>query len=229
MFPPTSSSDKEEQDTADIQIVTDKIKIVTKRFVFKDSSIAILKKKCIPVNTNNGSDYQVNKQEENMQQLPTRFEALTSFILMCFMDVHRSKVKLVDDATSPVNAENAVPKQVQYIAGFAINLRTRTIPPLPANSFGNMTDTAIAEVPSNLTGSNIYNYGKGFHDQSQYYPELVSKIKDSIKLVDNEHVKAMKRNLATSCNHMKMHQMLKEGTFDHENTELLLFSSWCRF
>ncbi|RZC85765.1 hypothetical protein C5167_026437 [Papaver somniferum] len=231
IFPPTNTSDKKEIDTADIQIVTDKIKIVTKRFVFKDSSIAILKKKCIPKNTSNGSDYQVDKHDENMQQLPTRFEALTSFILMCFMDVHRSKVKQLDDAVSPINAVNvvSVPKQVQYVAGFAINLRTRTIPPLPANSFGNMTDTAIAEIPRNLTGGSINNNGNGFHDQNQCYPKLVSKIKDSIKLVDSEHVNAMKRNLATSCNHMKMHQMLKEGTFDHETTDLLLFSSWCRF
>ncbi|KAI3878117.1 hypothetical protein MKX03_036916 [Papaver bracteatum] len=237
MFPPTSFGNQEEKDAADTQIETDKIEnvadtqietdkieIATKRFVFKNSSIAKLKKKCIHVSTNNRSDYQVDKQEQNM---PTRFEALTSLILMCIMDVHRFKVKQIDDAVSPVNAVSD-PKQVQYVAGFAINLRSKTIPPLPANSFGNMIDTAIAEVPSNLTGS-FYNNEKGFPDLGQYYPELVSMIKDSIKLVDNEHVEAMKRNLAISCNHIKMHQMIKEGKFDQNTRELLMFSSSCRF
>ncbi|KAI3845201.1 hypothetical protein MKX03_024859 [Papaver bracteatum] len=233
MFPPTSFDNQEEKDTAEGQLVPDRIDIVTKRFVFKDSSIAKLKKKCIHVNTNNGSDHQVDKQEHNMQQLPSRIEALTSLIWMCFMDVdHRFKVKQIDDAVSPVNTVNAVslPKQVQYIAGFAINLRARTIPPLPTNSFGNMTDTAIAEVPLNLTGSNHFNNGKGIRYQSQNYRELVSKIRDSIKLIDNEHVKAMKSNFAISCNHIKMHQMLEEGgTHNDDHKTILMFSSWCRF
>ncbi|KAI3932731.1 hypothetical protein MKW92_027997 [Papaver armeniacum] len=210
MFPPTSSGnqeEKQEKDAADTQIETDKIEIATKRFVFKNSSIAKLKKKCIHVSTNNRSDYQVDKQE---QQLPTRFEALTSLILMCIMDVHRFKVKQIDDDVSD-------PKQVQYVVGFAINLRAKTIPPLPANSFGNMIDTAIAEIPSNLTGS-VYNNGK-----------VVSTIRDSINLVDNEHVEAMKRNLAISCNHIKMLKMIKEGKFHQNTRELLMFSSWCRF
>ncbi|KAI3940188.1 hypothetical protein MKW92_019685 [Papaver armeniacum] len=150
----------------------DKIEIATKRFVFKNSSIAKLKKKCIHVSTNNRS-----------------LSALTSLILMCIMDVLRFKVKQIDDDT---------------------------IPPLPTNSFGNMIDTAIAEIPSNLTGS-------------QYYPELVSTIRDSINLVDNEHVEAMKRNLAISCNHIKMLKMIKEGKFHQNTRELLMFSSWCRF
>ncbi|RZC49923.1 hypothetical protein C5167_018351 [Papaver somniferum] len=233
MFPPTSFGNQEEKDTADqAQLVPDRIEIVTKRFVFKDSSIAKLKKKCIHVNTNNGSDHQVDKQEHNMQQMPSRIEALTSLIWMCFMDVDRRfKVKQIDDAVSPVNTVNEVslPKQVQYVAGFAINLRTRTIQPLPTNSFGNMTDTAIAEVTLNLTGSDHFNNEKGIRDQSQNYPELVSKIKDSIKLVDNKHIEAMKRNLAISCNNIKMHQMMKESTFDQNTRELLMFSSWCRF
>ncbi|KAI3932722.1 hypothetical protein MKW92_027988 [Papaver armeniacum] len=242
IFPPTSFSDheekdtakvqisdQEEKDTAEVQIVPDGIKIMTRRFVFKDSSISKLKEKCIHVNTDNGSDHQVDKQEYNVQQLPTRFEALTSFIWMCFMDVDRQfKVKQINDVAGPVNDVNVVsdPKQVQYVAAFAINLRTRRIPPFPANSFGNMTDTAVLKVSRNL---NDGDNGKGFHDQRQYYLELVSKIKDSIKLIDNEHVKAMKSNFATSCNHMKMHQMLKEGTFNDDHQTFLMFTSWCRF
>ncbi|XP_026451827.1 vinorine synthase-like [Papaver somniferum] len=225
IFPPANFSHQEEKDSAEVQIIPHKIEILTKRFVFKDSSIATLKKKCIHVNSNNGSD-QVDRQEHNKQQMPTRFEALTSFIWMCFMDVDlRFKVRQIDDAVIPDNAVKAVcdPKQVQYVASFPINLRTRTIPPLPDNTFGNMTDNAIVEVSRNLTGNN------GFHDERQYYPELVSKIKDSIKLVDNEHVKAMKSNFAISCNHMKLHQMFKEGTSNDDHKTFLMFSSWCRF
>ncbi|XP_026451109.1 vinorine synthase-like [Papaver somniferum] len=227
IFPPASFSDQEEKEPAEVQIVPDRIDILTKRFVFKDSSIAKLKKKCINVNANNGSDKQIDKQEHNMQQLPTRFEALTSFIWMCFMDVDlQSKAKQIDDAVSSVNVVSD-PNQVQYVASFAINLRTRMIPPLPDNSFGNMTEGTFAEVSRNLTGSNLNS--NGFHDQRQNYPELVSKIKDSIKSIDNEHVKAMKSNFAISCNHMKMHQMLKEEAFNDDNKTFLMFSSWCRF
>ncbi|KAI3932725.1 hypothetical protein MKW92_027991 [Papaver armeniacum] len=230
IFPPASFRDQEEKNTTEVQIVPDRTDILTKRFVFKDSSIAKLKRKCIHLNTNNESDHQVDKQEHNAQQLPTRFEALTSFIWMCFMDVDlRFKVKHINNAISPVNAVNVVsdPKQVQYVASFAINLRARTIPPFPDNSFGNMTDNTVAEVSHNLTGSNLSN--KGFHDQRQYYPELVSKIKDSIKLVDNEHVKAMKSNFPISCNHIKMQQMFKEVTLNDDHKTFLMFTSWCRF
>ncbi|KAI3860745.1 hypothetical protein MKX03_014781 [Papaver bracteatum] len=147
--------------------------------------------------------------------MPTRFEALTSFIWMCFMDVDiRFRVKQIDDAVIPANAA-CDPNQVQYVACFAITLRTRIIPPLPDNTFGNMTDNAIVEVSRNLTGNN--------GDQRQYYSESVSKIKDSIKFIDNEHVKSMKRNFAISCNHMKLHQMLKEGTFNDDHKEFLMF------
>ncbi|KAI3940194.1 hypothetical protein MKW92_019691 [Papaver armeniacum] len=214
IFPPASFSDQKEKDTAEVQIVPDRTDILTKRFVFKDSSIAKLKKKCIHVSTNNGSDHQVDNQEPNVQQLPHDLNHL------------RSKVKQFDDAISRVNVVSD-PKQVQYVASFAINLRTRTIPPLPANSFGNMTDNAFAEVSRNLTGNNHSN--NDFRDQMQYYPELVSKIKDSIKLVDDEHVKAMKNNFAISCNHIKMHQMFKEGTFNDDHKTFLMFNSWCRF
>ncbi|KAI3980177.1 hypothetical protein MKX01_033318 [Papaver californicum] len=170
MFPPTTSMSFGDQARKKKHI-----QIVTRRFVFKDSSIAKLKKKCIPeVKANNG------------------FNILD-------MDVvdHRFKVKQMDDAVCPVNVVNAVsaPKQVQYIATITINLRTRTIPPLPANMFGNMNDVSCCR-------------------------KLVSKIKNSIKLVDNEHVKILQSNFAISCNKLKINQKLGK---------VIRFSSRCRF
>ncbi|KAI3870597.1 hypothetical protein MKW92_037077 [Papaver armeniacum] len=168
----------------------------------KDSSIVRLEKKCIhEVKANNGSDnIQVDKQQ---------------------LELHM--VKQIEYAVSHVNAVSA-PKEVQYVAMTAINLMTRTIPTLPANSFGNMNDVVVAEVSRNLTGSNL---GKGFHDQ--YYPELVSKIRDSIKLVDSEHVKSLQSNFAISCNKLKINQKLGEGTCngEHKTTEVIRFSSRC--
>ncbi|KAI3876778.1 hypothetical protein MKX03_037445 [Papaver bracteatum] len=231
VFPPTTFGEQEKNK----QIVAKRTELMTRRFVFKDFSIAKLKEKCIHgLNANKGSDCQVHKQEENMRQLPTRFEALTSLIWMCFMDVdHQFKVKQIDNGIRSINAVST-PQQVQYVTGIAINLRSKMIPPLPANSFGNMTDVSLAEVSRSLTGSNLNNNGNGFHDQiSQYYQELAYKIKDSIKSVDNEHVKALQgNNFAISCNRLKIHHRFREGhtcNGDHKTTELLRFTSWSRF
>ncbi|KAI3845203.1 hypothetical protein MKX03_024861 [Papaver bracteatum] len=165
-FPPTNSSDQEEKKTAEVQIVPDRTDVLTKRF-------------CIHVNINNGSDHQADKQEHNVQHLPTRSEALTFFICVEIISPTlsghlRSCVKQIGNAIIPVNAVNVVsdPKQMQYyIASFAINLRTRTIPTMPHNSFGSMTDNAVVKVCRNLTGNNLNN---DIHDQRKYYPELVS-------------------------------------------------------
>ncbi|XP_026412331.1 salutaridinol 7-O-acetyltransferase-like [Papaver somniferum] len=216
MFPPTTcmSFGEQEKNTRVNQIVAKRTELMTKRFVFKNSSIAKLMEKCIhDLNANKGSDCQVDNEEENMHQLPTRFEALTALIWMCFMDVdHHFKVKQIEDGVTPINAVST-PKQVQNITNNVINLRSKMIPPLLANSFGNMTDVAIAEVSRCLTGRNLTNNGNGFHDQiSQYYQELVSKIKNSIKSVDNEHMKALQGNkFAISCNRLKIHQGFGEG------------------
>ncbi|KAI3913874.1 hypothetical protein MKW92_051659 [Papaver armeniacum] len=182
--------------------------ILTKRFVFKAMNIAKLKKKCI-----HDAKAAYYEGEEQEQQLPTRFEALTSLIWKCFMDVdHQSKVRkqkvdVVSDVDAPVDA---VPRQVQhYGASFSINLRTRMNPPLPTNSFGNAVGLAIAQVSHNL--DNVVDYA-----------ELVSKVKKAIEQMDSDHVRALQRTDALS-NMEKMKPKLEKGTV------MLHFTSRCRF
>lgn len=176
--------------------------ILTKRFVFKALNIAKLKKKCIhdAKAAYVGSDYEGEEQE---QQLPTRFEALTSLIWKCFMDVdHQSKARQQEDV--------AVLRQVQhYGASFSLNLRTRMNPPLPSNTFGNAVGLAMAQVSHNL-------------DNNVEYAELVSKVKKAIEQIDYDHVRALQSADALS-NIEKMKPKLEKGTV------LLHFTSRCRF
>ncbi|KAI3836069.1 hypothetical protein MKW98_016373 [Papaver atlanticum] len=169
--------------------------ILTKRFVFKATNIAKLKKKCIHAAKSAyvGSDN---------QQLPTRFEALTSLLWKCFMDVdHQSKARQQEDV--------AVLRDVHYGASFSINLRTRMSPPLPTNTFGNAVGLAIAQVSHNLY-SNVD------------HADLVSKVKNAIAQIDSEHVRALQSTDALS-NIEKMKPKLEKGTV------LLHFTSRCRF
>ncbi|MCL7048216.1 hypothetical protein MKW94_020363 [Papaver nudicaule] len=209
LFPPISDSFESNHTTKQIKHETKNtnIRIVTKRFVFMDFNIAKLKKICI-------HDVNDHNQELHKQQLPTRFEALTSLIWKCFMDVnHRSKARQEHDADSS-DADSA-PKLMQYGVSISVNLRTRMIPLLPANTFGNMGDVAIAQVSHDLSGNNLY------------YPELVSKVKDAIKLINTDHVAALKSKDAIS-NMQKMKQKFARNGDDHESTVMLQFTSWSR-
>ncbi|RZC91695.1 hypothetical protein C5167_027759 [Papaver somniferum] len=183
--------------------------ILTKRFVFKALNIAKLKKKCIH---DAKEAYEGGEQE---QQPPTRFEALTSLIWKCFMDVDRqtkARRHHEDVVSASVDAptDDAVLRQVQhYGASFSINLRTRMNPPLPSNTFGNAVGLAIAQVSHNL-------------DNNVDYAELVSKVKNAVDQIDSDHVRALQSTDALS-NIEKMKPKLEKGTV------LLHFTSRCRF
>ncbi|KAI3979381.1 hypothetical protein MKX01_001573 [Papaver californicum] len=189
-------------------------RIVTKRFVFKAMNIAKLKKKCIhDAKAFVGSDYQGGGEQEH--QLPTRFEALTSLIWKCFMDVdHQSRVRRQqeDVVSGAVDAPaDAVLREVHYGASFSINLRTRMNPPLPTNTFGNAVGLAIAQV-SHILDNNV----------DEDYEGLVSKVKKAIEQIDYDHVRALQTTDALS-NIEKMKPKLEKGTV------MLHFTSRCRF
>ncbi|KAI3925851.1 hypothetical protein MKW92_019332 [Papaver armeniacum] len=156
--------------------------ILTKIFVFKALNIAKLKKNCIhgAKAAYVGSDYEGEEQE---QQLPTRFEALTSLIWKCFMDVdHQSKAR----------------KQEEMRLLMLFQDRTRMNPPLPSNTFGNAVGLAIAQVSHNL-------------ENNVEYAELVSRVKEAIEQMDSDHVRALQSTDALS-KIEKMKPKLEKGT-----------------
>lgn len=103
--------------------------VVTKRFVFRSSSIELLKEKCRPAS---GS-------LEN-QRPPSRVEALSVFIWQRF--------------TAATKVESR-PERI-YSMVHAVNLRSRMEPPLPEYSFGNYYRIAFT-IPSIDTGEENYN------------------------------------------------------------------------
>ncbi|KAI3939809.1 hypothetical protein MKW92_023000 [Papaver armeniacum] len=168
--------------------------IVAKKFVFDSSKLAELKKKAKFISEFDG----VHEQYQ-----PTRFEALSALIWRCFIDTDQAKNK-------GTNATEV------YLAVFAINLRARMIPPLPLNSFGNVTSVALPMV------MNVEVAGTKKNDQ-QYYPYLVGKVKDSLKKIDGDYV----RDLQTSNAFLDgMKSFAQNGP--SAETLTLGFTSWCR-
>ncbi|KAH7857798.1 hypothetical protein Vadar_016579 [Vaccinium darrowii] len=154
--------------------------IMTKRFVFTASKIASLRDEYID---NSSSD----------PKHPTRIEALSSFLWTRLMASTHSKRD---------------PNKI-YTLQQAVNLRTRTNPPLPDHYFGNINRTVIT-VPSTNGEYNCY--------------EIVNQVRDAIRKVDGEYV----RMLGEGDNHLNY---LKERAEMFTKGELvsLSFTSLCRF
>jgi hypothetical protein len=155
---------------------------VTKRFVFRSSSIELLKEKCSPAS---GS-------LEN-QRPPSRVEALSVFIWQRF--------------TAATKVESR-PERI-YSMVHAVNLRSRTEPPLPEYSFGNYYRIAFT-IPSIDTGEENYN--------------LASQIRDSIGKVDKEYVKKLQKG-SEHLGFMKE----QAARFLRGEVVSLNFTSLCRF
>ena len=127
-----------------------KDKIVTKRFVFDASAIAEIRGKY-------SSD---DKSIEYPR--PTRVEALSAFIWSRFMA-----------ATQPKPDPNKI-----YSIIHAVNLRTKTDPPLPYDYFGNISRFAMS-VPSR-------DIEEGFHG-------IIKPIREAIKKIDGNFVKMLQQ------------------------------------
>ncbi|KAI3858049.1 hypothetical protein MKX03_006320 [Papaver bracteatum] len=84
--------------------------VVTKKFVFTDSKLALLKEKS-QIITNESTDLQYH--------LPTRVEALYGLIWKCLIDIDQGKIM----------------KVTVYLLTHAINMRSRIVPPFPPHSF----------------------------------------------------------------------------------------------
>ncbi|KAL5760336.1 hypothetical protein ACOSQ2_019174 [Xanthoceras sorbifolium] len=117
--------------------------IVAKRFVFSASEIEAMREKY--------TDYSTN------QERPSRVEALSAFIWSRFV--------------AATKAESASADKL-YTLLHAVNLRSRTEPPLPDYSFGNLFRMAVIFPSLEDTGDSI-----------------VTQMRDSKKKIDKEYVK----------------------------------------
>ncbi|MCL7045153.1 hypothetical protein MKW94_007287 [Papaver nudicaule] len=177
--------------TPPILPATDEV-LVAKSFVFGDSKINELKAKSIILEETGDAAIE--------QYQPTRVEALSAFIWRCFIDIDQAKNK------RPAAAR-------VYEAIHAVNMRTRMVPQLPTNSFGNVhtASRAICVVRNNEC-IDTQNHN------------LVGKIQDSLRKIDADYV----RRLRSSDTLSSVMEKDKENGLSGQ-TEMLIFSSWCRF
>ncbi|KAI3852224.1 hypothetical protein MKX03_009475 [Papaver bracteatum] len=153
--------------------------LVTRKFVFGASKLAELKAKRIIV-----------KESDDVpdQYQPTRVEVLSAFLWKCFIDI--------DQAKNKGGAQLKV-----YLATHTVNMRSRMVPSLPTNSFGNVLGVSAASI--------IMNNERTVKNDQYNYPDLVGKVRDSIKKVDADYL--LSENCASGL------------------ALMLNFSSWCRF
>ncbi|XP_022887185.1 vinorine synthase-like [Olea europaea var. sylvestris] len=156
-------------------------KIVTKRFVFDKDKLVSLKEAAAV-----GSELLVKN--------PTRVEAVSAYIWRHFIEMAKGKTE----------------KEKMFAAVHAVNLRSRTSPPLPEHAFGNCWSIAFtlftADDPSNLG-----------------YGDLITKLGGAIRKIDGDYIKQKKNE--ENWNRVKK---LNDPSSKVE-IELCNFSSWCRF
>ncbi|MCL7029338.1 hypothetical protein MKW94_020552 [Papaver nudicaule] len=167
---------------------------MTKKFVFGSSKLTKLKARRIVKESDDVSDHQCQ---------PTRVEVLSTFLWKCFLDIDQVK-----------NKGSALPKV--YLATHIVNVRSRMVPSLPANSFGNVLGVSAASIVMNNTGD-------GENDQYNY-PYLVAEVRDSIKKVNANYVKLAQ---TTDAQLIAFEAMIQASTSGQ--AVMLNFSSWCRF
>ncbi|XP_023889059.2 stemmadenine O-acetyltransferase [Quercus suber] len=155
-----------------------KEKFVLKMFVFSSASIVALREKYAE-----SSDLECPLH-------PSRVEALSVFLWSRYVAATQA---------------NFGPKK-RNTALFAVNLRTRMDPPLPRNSFGNISRFATVLLSSEERNG------------------LVGKVRAAIRKIDNEYVKKLQDH-TQHLNYLKeaSEKLLKEDIVQFN------FSSWCRF
>ncbi|KAF8040713.1 hypothetical protein BT93_B2824 [Corymbia citriodora subsp. variegata] len=162
--------------------------ISTRRFVFDAATITSLRDKFANLN-------KVADAADQPRRRPTRVEALSSFLWSRYMA-----------STQPIEARG----DKIYTVLHAVNLRTRTEPPLSERNFGNISRLAIT-VPTVDAGTD-----GGY--------KIVDQVRDAIKQVNAEYV----RKLRDGEGHLNL---LKERSSRISRGEVVSFSftSLCRF
>ncbi|KAK0601742.1 hypothetical protein LWI29_027038 [Acer saccharum] len=124
--------------------------IVLKRFEFRNSVIAALKER-----------YARKTTAENHPIRPTRVEALTTLIWSRFSASTQTKIGL----------------DKPLLLCYAINLRKRMNPPLPDNSFGNLSPEVGTISLQDTREEDCYS--------------LVNKLRESVSRIDKDYVKKL--------------------------------------
>ncbi|KAE8652385.1 stemmadenine O-acetyltransferase [Cucumis sativus] len=162
-------------------IEASKEKISTKRFVFAKSDIDVLKS--LAVGTGGGS----------VAKPPSRVVAVSAFIWLRLMALAR---------TRPVKAK-------VFGALYPVDLRARMDPPLPENSFGNVSWFTIATSPVEI---------------NEDLPLLVAKVRTAIQEIDSGFVKKLEDSEHLLELMKQVDKQLSSG-----EVHLWSFTSWCRF
>ncbi|KAI3929652.1 hypothetical protein MKX01_025820 [Papaver californicum] len=154
--------------------------VVTKKFIFTDSELALLKEK-----------------STNLQyQLPTRVEALSALIWKCLIELDQGKVMKGATADPPaVTMKDSSPIAAKLLRQYGLSC-----------------------------GCSPRLLGKDIDVKDQNYPDLVSKVRDSIKKIDGDYIEEL-RTTDMLLNFLKMNENKATG----QNTSMLHFTSWCRF
>ncbi|MCL7047009.1 hypothetical protein MKW94_029481 [Papaver nudicaule] len=129
--------------------------IQTKNFLFDGSKIAELKKAYIMTGNN---------------QYPNRVEAVSAFIWRCFINLRQTKKDGYSNGSSSAR---------MYGVTHAVNMRTRMVPPLPSNTFGNMYISTVT-LPVDVEAEGTENHQN---------PNLVREVREAIRKVDSIYVK----------------------------------------
>lgn len=158
-----------------------KEKISTKRFVFAKSDIVALKE--LATGAGGGS----------VVKPPSRVVAVSTFIWLRLMALAR---------TRPTKAK-------LFGALYPVDLRTRMDPPLPENSFGNVSWFTIATSPVEI---------------KEDLPLLVAKVRSAIQEIDSDFVKKLKDSENLLDLMKQVDKQLSTG-----DIHLWSFTSWCRF
>ncbi|KAF8040714.1 hypothetical protein BT93_B2825 [Corymbia citriodora subsp. variegata] len=182
LFPPINISGF----STTIGIVKDNIS--TRRFVFDATTIASLREQFTDLNNAAAT---IDRQRCR----PTRIEALSSFLWSRYMA-----------STQPIDARG----DKLYTVLHAVNLRTRTEPPMSGHHFGNISRLAIT-MPTKDAGTD-----GGY--------KIVHQVREAIKQVNGEYIK----NLQDGEAHLNF---LKGRSARISQGEVVSFSftSMCRF
>ncbi|OMO81444.1 Transferase [Corchorus olitorius] len=163
-------------------VLSPKETIITKRFVFTASKIGEIREK-----------YSDKTSSSENPTRPTRIEALSAFMWNRFA----AATKLSPDTLCTIT--------------HMINLRTRTEPPLPEHSVGNLFTWAMTVPSMDNTGESCHN--------------LIAEIRESIRKIDNEFVKRLQDGYSPTNNIMEI-------LANHDAKREILsftFTSLCRF
>jgi shikimate O-hydroxycinnamoyltransferase len=128
----------------------------------------------------------------SIPKLPTRVEPVSAFIWKRLMAISKSK-------PAPVRV---------HVAIHVVNLRERTVPPMPMHSIGNLVYSAVI---------------LSTHDDHDSHGILVNKLSNAIRGINGDYVKKLHRGMILD-SLTKGVKLSSEG-----GMEIYKFSAWCRF